>query len=373
MDQKFNILHVVSRLPVGGVENILFKVVTASDKKRFNPFICCIKEGGEIADELKKSGYKVEILNRMKNHGFDPGAIKGIYNLIKRENIHILSTHQYHANLYGRLAGIIAGVPVIIPAFHNLYRSPGKPKFQRRLFNYILSFFTDKMVAVSNAVASDMVRYDRVNQSKIAVIYNGIEIEDFNIGPTKEEARKIFHLPSDAFIIGTVGRITDQKGHRFLIEAARGLKNIHLAIAGDGPLRSELKNTADQIGVNCNFTGMIAPEKIPVFMKSLDIFCFPSLWEGFSIALIEAMAAGLPVIASGIPPNKEALGDTGIIVPPGDAKALTKALNMLIGDPSLMRSVTQKEKERVKIFSVDNTVKTYEKLFEEILKKKKYL
>ena len=373
MKAKFNILHVISRLPVGGVENMLYKVVAAYDKERFCPVICCIKEGGEVADKLRISGYKVEILNKMKGHGFDLGAVKGIYDLIKRENIHILRTHQYHANLYGRLAGILAGVPVIIPSFHNLYRSPDKPKFQRRLFNYILSCFTDKLVAVSNAVASDMVRYDWVRPSKTAIIYNGIEIENFNIELSKEEARKIFNMPANAIIIGSVGRLTEQKGHRFLIEAANGLKNIHLAIAGDGPLRSELKNTADQIGVNCYFTGMITPEKIPVFMRALDIFCFPSLWEGFGSAIVEAMAAGLPVIATDIPPHKEVLGDTGIVVPAGDADALTKAVKMFTDDPFLMRSAAQKEKERVKMFSVDNTVKTYEKLFEEILKKKRLL
>jgi len=114
-------------------------------------------------------------------------------------------------------------------------------------------------------------------------------------------------------------------------------------------------------------------KKIPVFLKSLDIFCFPSLWEGLPSALIEAMAAGLPVIATDIPPHREVLGDTGVVVPAGNADALTEAANMLIDDPSLMLTVAQKEKERVKMFSIDNTAKTYERLFEGILKKKKLL
>jgi glycosyltransferase involved in cell wall biosynthesis len=373
MDQKFNILHVVSKLRVGGVENMLFRVVTAYDKKRFNPVICCISEGGEVADKLKRSGYKVEILNRMRGHGFDLGAVKGIYDFIKRENIHILRTHQYHSNLYGRLAGRIAGVPVIIPSFHNLYRSPDRPKFQRRLFNYILSCFTDKLVAVSNAVASDMVRYDWVNPSKTAIIYNGIEIENFNIELSKEEARKIFNMPVNAIIIGSVGRLTEQKGHNYLLKALANVDNCQVVITGDGPLRKELEALAERLKVKCILIGELDYIKIPAFLKALDIFSFPSLWEGLPSALIEAMAAGIPVIATDIPPHKEVLGDTGIFVPPGDADELTKAVKMLIDDPSLMRSVAQKENERVKMFSVDNTVKTYEKLFEEILKKKKLL
>jgi len=371
--KKFNVLHVVTKLPVGGVENMLFKVVTAYDKERFCPVICCIKDGGEVADKLKKSGYKVEILNRMKSHGFDVGAVKGIYDIIKSENIHILRTHQYHANLYGRLAGIIAGVPAILPSFHNLYRSPDRPKFQRRIFNYILSFFSDKLIAVSNAVASDVVKYDWVNPAKTEIIYNGIEVEKFNINLSKEEARKIFHIPADTLIIGSVGRLTEQKGHRYLIEAAVNVKNVEIVIAGDGPLRKELESLAERLRVKCIFTGAVEQKKIPVFLKSLNIFCFPSLWEGLPSALIEAMAAGLPVIATDIPPHKEVLGDTGVIVSAGDADALAKAANMLIDDPSLMLTVAQKEKERVKMFSIDNTAKTYERLFEDILKKKRLL
>jgi len=371
--KKFNILHVVTKLPVGGVENMLFKVVTAYDKERFYPVICCIKEGGEVADKLKRSGYKVEILNRMKGHGFDSGAVKGIYGIIKSENIHILRTHQYHANLYGRLAGVIAGVPAIVPSFHNLYRSPDKPKLQRRILNYILGFFSDKLIAVSNAVASDVVRFDWVNPLKTEIIYNGIEIENFNVELPKVEAREIFKMPADALVIGSVGRLTEQKGHRYLIEAAANMKNVEIAIAGDGPLRKDLESLAERLRVKCIFTGALDHKKIPVLLKSLDIFCFPSLWEGLPSALIEAMAAGLPVIATDIPPHKEVLGDTGIVVPAGDADVLSKAVNMLTDDPSLMLTVAQKEKERAKMFSIDNTAKTYERLFEDILRKKRLL
>jgi hypothetical protein len=161
-----NILHVISRLPVGGVENMLLKVVKGYDRSRFNPVVCCIKEGGEIADELIKAGIKVYILHRMKGHGFDWKAIRDIYRVIKKENIHILRTHQYHANLYGRIAGILAGVPVIIPSFYSLYISSDKPKIHRRIANYILSFFSDALVAVSNTVAHDIRKYDKVHSEK---------------------------------------------------------------------------------------------------------------------------------------------------------------------------------------------------------------
>lgn len=371
--RALNILHVISKLPVGGAENMLLKVVRGLHKDRFTSVVCCINEGGKIADELQRSGYKVVVLDRMTGHGFDLGAVTALYQLIKRENVHILRTYQYHANLYGRIGGILAGVPVIIPSFHNLYEFPDKPKLHRRFFNYLLSLRSDALVAVSNAVAADIVEYDKVRPDKIKVIYNGISLNEFDMTLSRQKAREILNLPADMLIVGTVGNLTEQKGHRFLIESASGLTGVCIAIAGDGPLKLRLKNLAQQSGVNCIFTGTINPEKVPVFLMSLDIFCFSSLWEGFGGALIEAMAAGLPIVASDIPPHREVIGDAGMFVPPGDIGKLTDALKTLIADTALRTNLCQKAKGRAGIFSIENTVEAYEDLFKKLIDKKRLL
>jgi glycosyltransferase involved in cell wall biosynthesis len=369
-DKKINILHVLSRLPVGGVENMLLKVVKGYDKSRFNVSICCLKEGGAIADELERLGFKVEILNRMKGHGFDLGTVTALCRFIKKGNIHILRTHHYHANLYGRMAGIIARVPVIISSFHDVYKSPERPKFHRRIINFILSFFTDKLIAVSKEVASDIIEYDWVNPQKIKVIYNGIQREEFNEEFSRQEVRDIFKLPQNLFAVGTVGRLTEQKGHRFLIKSVAEVPDTFIAIAGDGPLKNELKNLSEQYNINCIFLGTIPPSTIPVFLSTLDIFCFPSLWEGFGGALIEAMAVGLPIVASDIPPHREVIGDAGILVNPENTDELSGVLKMLIRDPSLREEFGHKAKERANIFSIGKTIKAYEDLFEEKLRDK---
>lgn len=366
----FNILHVVSKLPLGGVENMLMKVVRGYDKSRFNVIICCIKEGGEVADALRSLGFRVEILGKMKKHGFDWSALTALYRFIKKNDIHILRTHQYHANLYGRIAAIFAGVPVIIPSFHSRYMSPNKPKLHRMFLNFLLSLFSHRLVAVSSAVSSDIMRYDRVKAGKIKVIYNGVKIDDFNPDIPKTESRIKLGLPASNYIIGTVGRVKEEKGHKFLIEAVSGLKDVCIAIAGDGPLMKELKELSNRLGVKCVFMGMLPPEKIPVFLNSLDIFCFPSLWEGFPSALVEAMAAGLPVVASDIPSSKEIIGDAGIIVPPGSSRELGVSLRRLIDDEQLRNAIGRRASEKIKTFSIENTVNAYQELFEEVLKTK---
>lgn len=366
----FNILHVVSRLPVGGVENMLMKVVTGYDKDRFHASICCIKDGGEIADALTDLGYRVEVLGRMKGHGIDLGAIAAIYKQIKKENIHILRTHQYHANFYGRIAGVLAGVPVIIPSFHSRYICPRKPKIHRRIFDHFLSFVSDALVAVSTAVYSDIVKYDKVTPAKIRVIYNGIKIDNFKSGIPAIENRQQMHLPVDAFIIGSVGRLKEEKGHKYLLEAVSELNNVCVALAGDGPLRDELKRYAEKLGVPCVFTGMLPPDKIPTFLGSLDVFCFPSLWEGFPSALIEAMAAGLPVVASDIPSNQEIAGEAALFVSPRSKASLVVQLRRLLENQSLRSQMGERAAEQITKLSIENTINAYQDLFEEILRKK---
>ncbi len=369
-DKKFNILHVITSLPVGGAEQMLYKIVTSNDPDKFKVSICCISEGGEIADKLMENGYDVTILKRMKGHGFDLRAVFGLYHLIKSRNIHILRTHQYHPNLYGRIAGALAGVPVIVPSFHNLYAFPDTPKFHRRIFNWLLSFPSDVLVAVSNAVASDIKRFDWVSAEKIKVMSDSIDTKGFNTNLDQREARRLMGLPGDQFIIGTVGRLDEQKGHRYLIEAASGLQDTCVAIAGGGPLLDELKSYSGKLKENTIFTGMMEPEKVPLFLRAVDIFCFPSLWEGFGIALAEAMAAGLPIVASDIPPLREVLGDAGILVPPGDAVELRKALKRLIDNVPLRDSYSRDARERAEIFSIENYMKSFEDLCEELFQQK---
>ncbi len=366
-----NVLHVVTKLAVGGVEKIVYEEITGYDKEQFKGSVCCIMEGGETAEALIKDGVRVDLLHKMAGHGFDWGAVKALYRLIKKNNIHVLRTHQYHPNLYGRIAGFLAGVPVIIPTFHTPYVSPGKPKLHRRIINYMLSHLSDALVPVSESVAEDLIKYDWVNRRSIRVIPNGIWLDKFIIDTRQHEARNMYDMPSDCTIIGCVGRLTEEKGHRHLIEAAKGIDNICIAFAGAGPLLEDLQAIAKSSGINCIFAGELNSEQVPEFLKALDIYCSPSLWEGFGIALVEAMAAGLPIIASNLTSHKEVVGNAGILFTPGNSEELRTSIYMLLKDSSLKSSLIQKAKGRSTFFSLEKTVQSYQDLMESLLKRKK--
>jgi glycosyltransferase involved in cell wall biosynthesis len=369
LDAKFKILHVIVELPVGGVENLIARSFRCYDRGLFDPLICCIGSGGPIADTLRSEGYEVILLNRMRSKKTDFKAVSLLYKVMKEKRVDIVQTHQYHANFYGRIAARLAGVPCIVASVHNIYTRDRK--IHRRLINKVLSLWTDRVAAVSKAVSEDVLKYDRLPESLVQVVYNGIPLEEFARADSREEARKLFHLPSDRIIVGSAGRLVQQKGYRFLIESVAGLQGCSLALAGDGPLREELEEYARMLKVEVFFLGMLSPDRVPLFLKSLDIFCSPSLWEGFGLALCEALAAGLPVVASDIAPFREVLGDEGALVSPADAVSLNRTLRGLIEDPAQREMLGKRAVARADIFSIQRMVKSYEELFIGILQEKR--
>jgi glycosyltransferase involved in cell wall biosynthesis len=371
--QPINILHVISRLPVGGVENQLLMILKNYDGRKLFPLVCSLSDKGEIGREIEDSGIEVISLNKLK-HRFDWTIVKDIYNLIKTKNVKIVRTHQYHANLYGRLAAWLAHVPCIIASVHNVYTID--KKIHRRIINKFLARFTDKVVAVSNAVKKEVVKYDGLTEEKVIVIYNGIDINRF-LNTTGNLIRSELGLSQEVPIIGTIGRLTPQKGQKYLLEAVSRLKEkfpqIVLLVAGDGPLRDELKNYATSLGIMENAIFLGTRRDIPSILSAVDIFVLSSVWEGLSNALIEAMAACKPIIATDIPPNREILEKVGILIPPENSDAIADSIEFLLHNKTLADNLCTAAKERaLSSFNIKTTVKQYTDLFEDIMRNKSW-
>lgn len=355
---KINLMALIVSMPVGGVETQLLSVLRRLNKDRYNVSICCIKDLGVLGEKAADSGIKMIALNLMKSNRFSPGIARQISRTIREHNVHILWTHQYVANLYGRIAVLPSGMPAVISNFHALYDNP---KMHRRFFNRLLSGRTDFMVAVSDAVAADMKTYDRVSAEKIRVIHNGIDLSVFDIKASKAECRRELGLPEDDMIVGTIGRLSEEKDHKVIIDALLSMPDgVKGLIIGDGPLRKRLEEAGQK---RFYFTGQMEYNVIPLALNAMDIFCSSSLWEGFGMAVVEAMASGLPVVASDIGSHREVLGEAGRFFPAGDAEALAKSLNMILDDTSLRRSLAGKAKERAALFSIEETVAAYDRLF----------
>lgn len=371
--QRMNILHVISALPVGGVENQLCLVLKRYDRARVFPCVCSLSDKGEVGLEIETAGLEVVCLNKL-GHGFDWSIVKDLMRVIRQRDIQVVRTHQYHANLYGRLAAWLCRVPCIVPSLHNVYTRDRK--IHRRVLNNLLGRISDRVIAVSEAVKDDIMAYDGLSANKITVLHNGVEEGRFS-GVEGTEARSVLRIPADAIVVGTVGSLKYQKGQKYLVEAIslvlKQFPGTVLLIVGDGPAGGELRELVKQRGIEDSviFTG--SRRDVPAMLASMDIFVFPSLWEGMPNALVEAMASGKPIIATDIKPNREVLGPehAGIFVPCEDSMAIASEIAGLLRDRQAALMLGSAAQVRaISRFSIAGTVRAYTDLFEEILESK---
>ena len=164
MENKIKILYVFAALPVGGAEELLVTEVDGLDKRRFDPFVCVISEKGPIGELIEKMGIRVIPLHRMKKNQFDYRIIRDLYRLIKEEKVEVVHTQLYDGNKYGRIAARLAHVPCIVSTYQNVYASR---RIKYHLINWALSFVTDRIIAVSQAVKENVIHYDRIPPQKI--------------------------------------------------------------------------------------------------------------------------------------------------------------------------------------------------------------
>lgn len=363
----------MSRLPVGGVERQLSAVLRNYDRQKIMPLVCSLSDKGEIGLEIEAMGIEVICLNNL-GHGFSAALVGDLIRIMKDKKIDVVRTHQYHANLYGRIAAVLCRIPCIVPSMHNVYTRDRK--IHRRILNNLLGRFSDAIIAVSEAVRDDVAAYDHIPNNRLRVIYNGVE-EARLMGNEGSAIRSEFNLPESAVIVGNVGRLTLQKGQQYLIEAVASIMNdfpeLRLLIVGDGPDRAALMRLVREKGIEGRviFTG--SRDDVPNLLAAMNIFVFPSLWEGLPNALVEAMAAGKAIIATGIKPNREVLASeaAGMFVTEKDSASIASALAVLLRDRDLAsRLGTAARARALSCFTIEKTVRSYTALFEDILRAK---
>lgn len=369
------LLHVITRLPVGGAERLLVDIVRHLPGGQFESLVCCIQERGELAADIESAGVPLVCLNRMRSKRFDWRAVGDLANLMRRQRIDLVHTHLYHANLYGRLAALRVGLPAIATV-HNTYH---RTKLHRQLINGLLARASARVIAVSDDIRRDLVRHDRIPEHKIATIENGLDVSRIASALPREDARARLGIRDESFALGCVARLEEQKGHRFLIEAlgllvkeVPGISGkMKVFLVGDGRLRNELERRASSLGVQDIVCFLGTRHDVADILRALDGYVLASLWEGLSVALLEAMAAGLPVIASDVGGVSRVLGngECGLKVPSGNACALARAIRQLYEQPAERRAALgEQAKKRVRQdFSLEAMMQRLASIYAEAL------
>jgi glycosyltransferase involved in cell wall biosynthesis len=349
--RPLRILHLITRLPIGGAERLLLGILRNLDPKEFESVVCCIQDRGELADEVEALDIPVIALNLMQKGGYDRQVVPALRRIMHEHQINLVHTHLYHANLYGRLAARKEGIAAIA-SVHNTYK---KRKWYRHLINRWLANKTFMVTAGSEDVEKDLLTVDRLPKNKVLRLPNSIDLSRVDTPVSKAEAKQRFGFSDKDLVIGTVGRVEEQKGHIFLIQAFAKLRQrpdgqrLKLLLVGDGRLLPQLKEVSERLGISeavC-FPGSIA--KLADVYRAIDLFAMPSLWEGLSLAMLEAMAAGLPMVATEVGGARDVLGDDryGLLVPAHDSDALAAALGKLLDDPSATAKLAATGKARV--------------------------
>ena len=386
------IIHVITRLDYGGSAQNTMLTTLGHHRDLFTPLIVAglpgrwDAQGGQLATEvncrrLDRAGIRwhlVSTLVRPVRPLEDLRALWELIRLFRREKPALVHTHTSKAGVLGRIAAWMAGVPAIVhtPHGHVFYGHFGRILtwvFLR--IEQVLSRLTHRLITLTESERDDHLRHGVGRPEQIAVIPSGIDVEKFRtLTIMRKERPSSFTCPSDAVVIGSVGWLTDIKGHRFLIEAFWRLKaihpSLHLVIVGAGPLKDELSVLATGLGVQNSVQLLGHREDIDLCLKGMDLFVFPSLNEGMGRALIEAMAAGLPVVATrvgGIPALIDS-GSNGLLVPPADVKALAAALRALIEQPQFAKQLGECAHNSItERFTVGHMVQSIETLYRDTL------
>ena len=370
MNEPVKILRIIPSLEMGGVERTLTSILPRLDKKKYKVYLCCLFKRDKLADTMESLDIPIIKFKMRARLDFDGKYIMGILRLarlMKKMQIDIVHTHLYRANIAGRIAAKLAGVPVIIANEHNI---DSWKKFPQKLNDRVLARITDKIIVVSDAVKDFYVNKIGISENKIITIYNGVEIPKFQIHVNINKKREELGIKPDEKVITIIGRLHQQKGHCYFLKAAQiiGKKkpNVKFLVVGDGPLENQLRGMSNdlKIGKNIIFTGL--RNDIPQILAMSDISVLTSLREGFSITVLESMAAGKPVIATNVGRNSEIIEHekTGFIIPAQSPENLASYSLNIINNQELAKKMGQEAKKRVLNFSIDRMVKKTENLYE---------
>lgn len=374
--RRLNLLQVVPGLTVGGTEKMFVQFLPLFDKARYNLSVCCLKGQAALSNELKERGIKVEYLNMPRGPGFlilldSFRAVIKLFYLMKNKKIDIIHSYLFRANILCRIAAKLARVPVVISSMQGIEVTRKCPLFLEKLTSPLV----DKFTAVSDAIRIYIIQKAHIDPKKIVTIRNGIGLIEAKVTPIEREE---LGLKPNVAIVGVVSRLAKEKGHQYLLNAARIIireyPEVHFLIVGDGPQREELVKSAFNLGLKEHITFTGYRRDVLRVLALFDIFALATLWEGLSMVILEAMVMAKPVVTTNVVGNPEVIVDgvTGFLVRPRDSESLAERILILLKDDNLRKQMGGAGRRRIEEkFTIERVVSETGRLYEELLAKKR--
>ncbi|MFP4322895.1 MAG: glycosyltransferase [Anaerolineales bacterium] len=331
------VLHIIRGLGLAGAENHLIMLLAGLRARGVDARLLLITAPGRPADDVfaAAQAHGIPVIRQPMRGLFDPPFFIWLWRTLRAAKPDIVHTHLVHAETYAIPAARLAGVRHVVNSSHN------DDPFRRRWFfrprNWVLWRLTDRGIAISEHIRRFVIGIEGARPAQVKTIHYGYAppeaVQDGG------SIRRELGIPIEAPVIGSVCRLTEQKGLRYALDALPRVlaqfPQAHYIMAGDGPLRDDLRAQVAHLGLaeRVHFLGWRA-DKLAV-MAACDIFLAPSLWEGFGLVFLEAMAQALPIVSTQVSAVPEIVqeGVTGHLVPPRDVGALAAALIALLSDP----------------------------------------
>lgn len=368
---RTRVLHIVNGMGIGGLQRVVETLCETTDQDRFEVRVLSLGLLREIGEEMRSRGFRVDGLPGSDPSRPDRLSPLRVYRYLKASPVDVVHTHNTQAMIEGIPPAFLARVPIRIHTDHaRLY--PDRTAYI--LAERFVSYLTTQVVAVSGHTAMELRRHQKIPARKIITIPNGIDASAYvDPGDGRFDVaakRRELGLPERGPVIGLAARLAEQKGIIDLLEAMPILlgqfPDLNLLIAGEGELEDSLRESAAELGV-LERTHFLGPRRdVPELYAVMDLFMLPSYWEGLPMALLEAMAAGLPTVGCDVGGVATAVRDgvNGLLVKPGRPKDLAAATARLLADPDLLTSYGQAAaKIFQETFSAEPMTRAYEALY----------
>ncbi len=342
---KIRILLMIDEASMGGGQQHLLWLARGLNRKLFDVAVACAP-AGYLVDQLSRS--EIPVFPMIMKNRLSLRSVLECRRILKSFRPDIVHTHGGTAGFTGRIASKLAGVQGTVHTYHGIHYLHYRDWVRRTAFraaDFLLKRWTSRLICVSKSDFDAGCKAGIVDPVKAVVIRNGIDVGEFSRRITGKRKRER--------VIGTIGRLHIQKGHRWLIEALpavrRQIPGAVIEIVGDGELRAELEQQAGSLGAGAQVRFLGERTDIPALLAGMEIFVLPSLWEGLPLVLLEAMAASRPIVATGVDGVLEVVedGKDALLVPPGDATALAEAIILVLKKPALARQLASRARKKV--------------------------
>lgn len=376
-DNRIRVLQFLVSPVRSGAEEVALELVRGLDPRRFRNYLMCPAPLLEAFGKDWQVG-DAQALALTLESPFHWNGARRFMNYLRAERIDVVHAHMIRAAAAAVPLARLAGVPVVIHTCHG--REAWRTKWLSRQYWYDrrITAWSDVTVAVSESTRDYLLKEKKLRPDKVLVIRNGRHLDGFFPDPSRRQAlRREMGIGAEDPVVGVFGRLEEQKGHRYLIEALpRVLEKIpalHVVFAGDGSLRAELEISVRARGLDRSVHFLGYRQDWMNWMDATDIVALPSLYEGMPLVPIEAGAMGKPVLATAVDGTCEVVvnGQTGVLVPPAQPEALADALVTLLQDPEKQRALGEAGGLRARaLFSLEQQVRETAQLYERLLEER---